>query len=290
MEATINNILDKSDQSQLTLFNGKTTVSRTHKFSWTPGCGVEGTFMKINKRELGIDGRYQREAISRRKIVAIAKDWDWLWFGVISVVMRDDGSLWIFDGGHRVRAAMMRADIDELPCVVHMASDLKAEARAFIGVNTAKTSVSAISLHKAAVVSDDDIAKFAENLLDRHNYSVSDSRGKGKFHAIATLRGLIKQDRALTEKVFRVCADIAQGAKIADGLLRGLFVLERRLSLQGQTVLSGQWFEKLRKAGIEVLGLEIQRKRAVIGKGGALVEASALLDIINHRRQNRFTL
>ena len=96
------NILSKVDRSLAPVPNPNraVAVSKRDKFDWSTG-GSRGEFRWIAKNDLNIDSRYQRDQVSEAKVMEIARDWDWLLLGCISVIEREDGSLWVFDGGHQ---------------------------------------------------------------------------------------------------------------------------------------------------------------------------------------------
>ena len=152
------NILNKQCKALAPTFgNAAASVSKREKFSWAEPC-TPGTFLMIEKDALNIDGTYQREEVSKSKVLEIARDWDWKLLGTLSVIMRKDGTFWVVDGGHRCRASFFRDDIKELPCMVFEAEDEKTEAKAFVGTNTMKSSVSAYHKHRAAVKTGEPIA------------------------------------------------------------------------------------------------------------------------------------
>ena len=71
--------------------------------------------------DLQIDESYQRSidtGPSQSLVKRIARDWDWGLCQPLNVAKREDGSLWVIDGQHRLAAARDRGDIYDLPCVV----------------------------------------------------------------------------------------------------------------------------------------------------------------------------
>jgi hypothetical protein len=71
--------------------------------------------------ELKVDDTYQRSLEtdpSQRLIRRIAQFWDWGLCQPLAVARRQDGSLMVVDGQHRLAAATLRGDIAHLPCVI----------------------------------------------------------------------------------------------------------------------------------------------------------------------------
>lgn len=284
------NILNKQCKALAPTFgNVGASISKREKFSWAQPC-APGTFLMIKKADLNIDGSYQREEVSKSKVMEIARDWDWKLFGTLSVIMRKDGTFWVYDGGHRCRGSFLRDDITELPCMVFDAEDEKTEARAFIGTNTMKSVVSAYHKHRAAVKTGEPIAVAAQSILDKHGYFPTQSAlKKYGFAAINTLQSQVKEDRVLAEKVFSACASIAQdGEPISGEVLDAVFTCQKKLQGKADILTNGH-LERLKRETLPGIEAAIRRERHIVGKGGATISAKALLDVLNKGKQRRLT-
>jgi hypothetical protein len=282
------NILDKECRALAPSFGKhEYAVPKREKFSWAQPSDP-GIFVMIDKDRLNIDGTYQREQVSKSKVLDIARNWDWKLFGTLSVILRNDGSFWIYDGGHRCRAAFLRDDIMELPCMVFEAENPKEEAMAFVGANTMKSVVSAYHIHRASVKSEEPIALAAQSVVEKYGYSVV-SHGKQKhgFQGIGTLLQMVRIDGDLADKVFGVCADIAQdGEAIPAEVLRAIFDCQKKL--QGkEDILAGSHFERLKRETLPGIHLAIRREKHISGQGGELVRAKAILNLINKGKHRR---
>jgi hypothetical protein len=285
------NILDKTDKS-LAPMPGKTRtgeaaagVEKRTKFAWSTA-NKKGIFMEIPKTQLNIDGRYQREQVSRGKVLEIARGWDWLMVGAISVIARSDGTYWVFDGGHRTRAAFYRDDINELPCMVHEIDDLTDEAKAFFVRNTMVSNVSAMARHRAAVCAVEPIAERVNELLDRCGLRVSDNKGADVIMCISEVTRCVAADAEVAERLIMFCRDMNRdGAPISGKLLRGMFTLHQRMKPR---------FDLLERFGDKIAGhsqkeieIKLRQFAAECGHGGSAVEAKAILGIVNHKNKNR---
>lgn len=157
------NILSKIDKSLVGTPAGP-AVRKVERYDWTTG-GSVGSFAWIKKTDLNIDGRYQRDQVGEGKVRDIASRWDWLLIGTLSVIEREDGTYWVFDGGHRTRAAFYRDDVELLPCMVHKIASVNEEAKAFVARNTMVSNVSAFDRFHAAVCADEPVAQATNNIL-----------------------------------------------------------------------------------------------------------------------------
>lgn len=117
------NMLDKRDHSFAPNPNGKGSQEKVEKYRWAKSSSP-GEMMHLSKDELNLDDQYQRERVSEEAVVKIARNFDWALFGVLKVARRTDGTLWVFDGGHRLRACFYRSDIKTIPCIVFSMDDI----------------------------------------------------------------------------------------------------------------------------------------------------------------------
>lgn len=107
--------------------------------------------------QLEIDPRYQRSienGESQALIAEIAANWHWGRAQVLTVSRRE-GKLYVVDGQHRLAAARLRGDIQQLPCLIEEFSDVAEEAALFNDLNDKRRPVSAIDKFRAALVAGD---------------------------------------------------------------------------------------------------------------------------------------
>ncbi len=283
------NILDKEKKDKIITPRG-TSLDKVNRYAWFSE-SRPGVFMEIEKHRLNIDGRYQREKISNDKVLTIASEWDWKLFNAISAIRREDGSLWVFDGGHRVRASFYRSDILYLPCMVFDACGVENEAKAFVAAGTMKTNISAHHRFKASICAKEPITLKTKAILDKHGYVASKSdNNKFGFQAISTLVKIVKEDSQLADKVFESCAMIAnEDEQITSSVLAGLFLLAKRLNGKVD-ILASAYVNKLAKKGMAFINVAINREKHIMGIGGARVSAKAILDILNHGKRKKIKM
>lgn len=109
---------------------------------------------------LNVDEAYQRSidgAKATKLITTIATDWDWRLCAPLTVSHRadKDGAMayFVIDGQHRLRAAELRGDIAELPCIISVFETFEDEARAFVSINTQRHATTALDRYHARVAS-----------------------------------------------------------------------------------------------------------------------------------------
>ena len=119
------------------------------------------------------DQRSVDNTASRALIIRIAKNWDRDSCEPLVVSQREDRSLFVVDGQHRLAAAIMRGDIEQLPCFVCALPDLASEADRFVQFNKNRKSLSSLDLWKASVASGDPVALEITGSLERAGLRVS---------------------------------------------------------------------------------------------------------------------
>lgn len=117
--------------------------------------------------QLAVDPTYQRELDtgSHQLIRRIAANWDWNLFQPLVVAQREDRSLWVVDGQHRLEAARLRGDVLQLPCVIFQPDAHADEAAVFVELNLARRPLTPLALFKGAIAAGDESAVALDRLL-----------------------------------------------------------------------------------------------------------------------------
>ena len=113
--------------------------------------------------ELLVDPAYQRDTLSSQSqtlIRRIAQFWNWDLCQPLVVARRVDLTerLFVIDGQHRLLAARLRGDIDQLPCVIVTPGSVADEAASFVHLNQQRRPLTKLDVFKAAVASGDEEA------------------------------------------------------------------------------------------------------------------------------------
>lgn len=208
--------------------NGKR--SKVDRYGWILR-DRPGVFMLINKHELNIDGEYQRKKIAVGKVREIASSWAWAGCGCILVAMRSDGSFWVFDGQHRVLAALSRADIAELPCLVFECDEKTQEAAGFLVANTQRKPVPAIDKFNALVMTNDARALTVDMVFKRLGLTISDNARSRK--EIKCVTNCLKHaaDPESFELALRAAMSLQDDESVHRYMLDGLMWIQRKYRL-----------------------------------------------------------
>ena len=132
----------------------------TARLKCNPALGRMPTLQFCRPDELRIDPSYQRDISSgpsQTLIRRIAQHWNWDLCQPLVVARRTDLTerLFVIDGQHRLEAARLRGDIDQLPCVIVQYASAADEAASFVHLNQQRRALSKIDLFKAAIASED---------------------------------------------------------------------------------------------------------------------------------------
>ena len=279
------NILSKVDRS-LTPIPGCKPTSKRAKYDWSTG-GPIGSFEWIDKTLLNIDGRYQRDQCSEAKVLDIARTWDWLLLGVISVIRRDDNTLWVFDGGHRTRSSFYRDDVKRLPCMVHELQNVSDEAKAFVARNTMVSNVAAYDRFKASVVAAEPTALRAESLLKEFGITAVKGGGcaKGQIFCIGTVQKIADEDFESARKVLGFCIKLAGENPVIAKVLMAMFTLQQRF--KGTVDIIERYGDKISLHSQRAIEVKINQFSVECGgKGGSVIGAKAILELINHKAKS----
>ena len=147
---------------------------------WGKPLGMPPSIENRHPEELRLDDSYQRSTdngASRSLIKRIAKGWDWRMCLPLVVSKRDDGSLWVIDGQHRLAAAKLRGDIPFLPCCVGVYGSVADEAAMFVAMNRSRKPMNRLDDFHAAIASGDSEAIQIAQLINGAGFTVSRKTG-----------------------------------------------------------------------------------------------------------------
>ena len=114
----------------------------------------------VRPGEIRVDPAYQRSldvGSSQSLIRRMAQFWNWDLCQplVLARRMAPEARLFVIDGQHRLAAASLRGDIDQLPCVIVNYASPADEAASFVHLNQQRRPLTRLDLFKAAVASED---------------------------------------------------------------------------------------------------------------------------------------
>lgn len=160
------------------------SVSTSRK--WPAAKGNPPSIENRHPSELNLDDSYQRSTdngASQALIKKIATGWDWRMCLPLVVSKRDDGSLWVLDGQHRLAAALLRGDIPFLPCCVGVYGSVADEAAMFVAMNRARKPMNRLDDFHAAIASGDGEAIEIAKLITDAGFTVSRRTGSQSWVA-----------------------------------------------------------------------------------------------------------
>ena len=150
-------------------------------------------FRKIVANKLTIDRSYQREPITAQ-YRRIARNLDFDALGVLHVSKRNDGSLMVVDGWHRVLALReQQVDEWEVSCQVYSGLTIKEEAQLYRLLNTTRKP-SPWDDFKAGLRSGDSECAAINRIAGRNGWRVSNFVGPGRVACVAALRNIFRKD------------------------------------------------------------------------------------------------
>lgn len=179
---------------------------------WPAATGNPPSVENRHPSELRLDDSYQRSTdngASQALIRKIANGWDWRMCLPLVVSKRDDGSLWVIDGQHRLAAALLRGDIPFLPCVVGIYGSVADEAAMFVAMNRARKPMNRLDDFHAAIASGDSEAIEITRLITDAGFTVSRKTGSQSW---------VPGEVAFTSAIAKVLRK--HGAKICADALR----------------------------------------------------------------------
>jgi hypothetical protein len=250
-----------------------------------------GEMRMLDKNLLRIDPAYQRDA-NAIKVRELASHWSWIGCGVITVGERaasGRSEYYVVDGQHRVLAAMKRADISELPCVVFRALQVSEEAKAFLRTNTLRKTITAIERFNALITSGDQQAIKVKAIIDANGLHLRKTCSAPK--QIKCLRTLLLLLDAMGEEDFRLlmetCSAISTTEAVKDCVVQGLAYIHRftERGLRDERLL-----KRIHDVGDAALSAGAAKSAAYFSGGHAKTWAIGIIEVINYRLHNKFEL
>ncbi len=248
-----------------------------------------GEFAWIDKEHLRVETDYQRESTTA-KVQGIARAWSWPSCGALVVGRRPDGTLVVMDGAHRLSAAMRRADVQQLPCMIFDVRSVAAEAASFVSVNTARKPMAAIDVHRAAVVAGVEKSVAIQRLCDEIGIEIAATGKKNVLSAksIALLTELLRQRPVRFPYVLSFVAGMyarRENKCLSDRVIATADFLDRRIS---EGLDDRRLRERIESVGVDGIVRACRVSTELHGKGGVNVWSLGVLVEINKGLRNKF--
>ncbi len=167
-----------------------------------------------------VDGTYQRDLSERslRLIRRMVSEFSWSRMKPPIVVRTGPASLHIIDGQHTAIAAAT-IGLAEIPVFVVAADSLDERARAFVGHNTDRVTVSSIDIYRALLASGDPDAQDVANVCRRAGVRIrvispSSAIAEGDTAAVGVVRSLVRRRGVMRARKVLQCLVKARRAPI----------------------------------------------------------------------------
>lgn len=221
---------------------------------------AEPKFERAKPEDLLVDETYQRN-LSERSVALIRKmvsRWDWRSFQP-PLCVRTKLGLHIVDGQHTAIAAVTHPKIKTIPILVVDAPEVADRARAFIGRNRDRISVTTTQLHAAAVTAGDPDAVTVHQVCERAGIKIlKNPPGMAVFKpgeslAVSTISALVNRRGALrARQILEVCAN-AKLAPVSAAIIKAVESLMVDKEYAGQ-IEPGDLTTFIREGGADAEG------------------------------------
>jgi hypothetical protein len=142
--------------------------------------------------DLNIDHNYQRDFVQQNWVAEIATNFDVDLFYCLAVNMRDDGTLWCYDGQHRMLAVIERFGPDMLvPAFVTFGKTAEEESRLFRKMQTHRRPVTPLESFKAQLFEGKLAAIDINEIVEQAGFAIAMPGRSGKLLAcVGTIESL----------------------------------------------------------------------------------------------------
>lgn len=267
------------EKSRTNTFDAK----KRKQYGWKT-LNPRGEYMELPKEWLKIDREFYQRDYVERKVLEYGKSFDWSAFNTISVAQRSDGTYWVIDGQHRLLAALLRDDIDLLPCMVFSVNSVAEEADAFVRINAYRRALQTIDTWKANTTREDDVTCKAQALVKQAGRAVTQSSGPDSIRCLGKLTQCVNINYEALVRIWPLLIEIFRGEIWHDKVMSGLFWLECNSS---QSLTEKTYREKLLLIGYTGLLHAAEQNAATYKTGGAKVWGLGMLIAINRGRRTK---
>jgi hypothetical protein len=241
----------------------------------------------VDINDLDIDHGYQRDEVSKANTLAIARNFSWNAFGVLVVMRRANGRLYIVDGQQRWLAAKHRGDIHSVPCLIFESQGPQHEAKAFYYLNINRRNVRPFRRFMAAVQSQMEPEYSIAQWMEQNDLSPSDSSNHPRSVAfLAILVNSWKWDKEAAQRALLVQAEVVGQEYLSSDIHRGMvYLINKGVHLE-------EFIEKMQTSGGRtVLLRDIKAVQIAINQmGNYAICAQGILRTINKGRTRKITL
>jgi len=263
-------------------------MNKEERYDWAKP-GDRGRQCLLRVEDLKINHAYQRAQLSDENILAIARDFRWELFGVLIVMERNNGDMYVVDGQQRLAAAKRRGDIVTVPCQVFRADETRKHAAAFLGINTRRKLVSAIDKFRAAVWEESEPQLSVSRFLREVGLVVGVNSAPSVNMSFPDLVCVTwKRNEDITKRAVKMQIDICGGEdSLNHSIHKGfVYLLAKGFDIE-------QYAQKIKAAGGKTALMGAINKAKENGSFSGISEkvaALGVLYVINKHRRNKMHL
>lgn len=168
--------------------------------------------------DLNIDHEHYQRDQDMKRVRKIADNFDIKQFSPLSVSRRSDGSLWVWDGGHRFEAARLLG-YSKVPCVIFDMSMIQ-EAIAFAEAQKGRKGLTQFDAHRALLAAGDPFALELDKIVEEAGFRIAQGASGRSLQCVAKLRQIHNHWGVLAEtlQMITVLGWVDRGGKHANVL------------------------------------------------------------------------
>ena len=247
----------------------------------------QGVFRYIPSDLMYVDMTYQR-VHTRKKIIAMAKEWSWIACGAITVSERSNGTYAIIDGQHRVLAAKSRFGDTSLPCLVFQMVSVSDEARGFYNADANRTVLETLAKFKAKLAYNDPETIYIKSVCNSVGIQIVHGKSPRCFRSVGLCYEMIrKSNRTTFESVMTCLSELCKNDVITSRVAAGLFYLATNLD---GGIENPRFRNRLISTNVSAIEKSIYMAGTYYGIGGNKVWGIGILNAINKNLKNKFKL
>lgn len=254
---------------------------KVERYKWTI-VDAPGVLIEIPKHLLLVDEEYQRR-LAKTRIPKIRNEWSWVACGTLIIADRG-GIFYIVDGQHRWAAAMERADVKTLPCLVFESKDISKEARGFVDINLGRKAPKSAEQFRSRLCAKDELSVKLFTLVSKYGYKICDGDGAKDIRCVSALLRWVRAENDRLERVFPSMAAIAGNQQITKLLVDGLMWIDKTC---GGIATDHRFVNRAASIGSEVLESAVTRARTIAGS--PVRPGPVMLEAINKGLRNKFS-
>lgn len=235
----------------------------------------------LNKQIIESDGRYQRTTENQKLIAAIRANFDWFAFGSLHVSIRED-KYWVVDGGHRLKGALCRPDVDLIPCLVFRFESVSEEAKAFLTINEGRSPVKPVDRFRASLTAQDADCIAIDAFLKSAGYRISKEQSKECLECVTTLLRAWKGNQENFKRTWDIVVAMPdQDGRFCSDIFRAVY------SIASNESIGDEYADRIRKLGAIAARQAMKEISIQAGKSTAKFWAKALEKVCRPKRSRK---